>query len=154
VKSVFSNFIWIAALQFVGFAFGKITKSNMHWYSSLHKSVLSPSPKIFPIAWTVLYIMIALVGNFLWKHRLEQKTNYLLILYAIQLLLNWIWTPVFFEFHLIGSAFFLILSMILLNLCIIILAKKGISFVKVMLTPYTLWLVFAGYLNFIIWKTN
>lgn len=154
MKNIISNFIWIVSLQFIGFAFGKITKSNMHWYNYLHKSIASPSPKVFPIAWTVLYIMIALVGNFLWKHRLEQKTNYLQILYIIQLLLNWLWTPVFFGFHLMGSAFFLIATMILLNLCIIILAMKRYFFVTAMMIPYTAWLIFAAYLNFIIWKTN
>lgn len=149
-----SNFIWIALLQFVGFALGKITKSNMHWYSSLHKSIASPSPKIFSIAWTILYIMIAMVGHFLWKRRHEQKINPLLILYAIQLLLNWIWTPIFFEWKLIGLAFLLIVSMILLNLCIIIQTRKKYFFVAAMMIPYSMWLVFAGYLNFIIWKIN
>jgi tryptophan-rich sensory protein len=154
MKIMVSNFIWIALLQFVGFGLGKITKANMHWYSSLHKSLASPSPKVFPIAWTLLYIMIALAGSFFWKRRHEPAIRPLLKMYSIQLLLNWIWTPIFFEWKLIGLAFFLILSMISINLLIIIRAKKEYFFVTSIMTPYTIWLIFAGYLNFIIWKIN
>ena len=141
-------------LQFVGFGLGQITHSNISWYHSIYKSDLTPPGIVFAIVWTMLYVVIAFVGNFLWRYRDEPKAKGIWNLYIIQLLLNWSWTIIFFEFHLVLLAFLLIVAMILINMNIVLKAKKRYYFAANMTVPYIIWLVFAGYLNFMIWKLN
>ena len=141
-------------LQLIGFGLGQITHSNHVWYHSLYKSSLTPPDVVFSVVWTALYVLIALVGNFFWRYRDEPKAKVMWNLYIIQLLLNWAWTIIFFGCHLVALAFLLIVVMILINMNIILKAKKKYYFAANMMIPYTLWLAFAGYLNFMIWKLN
>ena len=154
IKNLLSISVWVALLQLVGFGLGQVTRSNSIWYHSLYKSFLTPKDIVFPIVWTVLYIMLALVGNFLWRYRDEPKAKRIWNLYVIQLLLNWAWTIIFFGCHLIGLAFLLIVAMILINMNIVLKAKKKYYFAANMMIPYILWLAFAGYLSFMLRKLN
>lgn len=77
-----------------------------------------------------------------------------LYLYLVQLIMNWVWPPLFFQLHWIDFSFLWIVVMISLNVLIILKIKnmeKGIAF---LLTPYFLWLIFADYLNGMIWILN
>lgn len=133
---------------------GQITRSNISWYHSLYKSSLTPPDVVFGVVWTFLYVIIALIGNFLWHYRDESKARGTWTLYIIQLLLNWAWTIIFFEFHLVFLAFLLIVVMIFINVNIVIKTKQRYYFAANMTIPYIIWLAFAGYLNFMIWKLN
>lgn len=154
IKNFISVSIWVALLQFVGFGLGQITHSNISWYHSIYKSCLTPPSIIFTVVWTMLYVVIALVGNFLWRYRDEPKAKEIWTLYIIQLLLNWAWTIIFFEFHLVFIAFLLIVIIVLINMNIVLKAKKRYYFAANMTVPCLIWLVFAGYLNFMIWILN
>jgi tryptophan-rich sensory protein len=126
----------------------------MPWYYTVEKSSLTPPGFVFGIAWTLLYVMIALAGNALWRSRHQEKIKILWTLFIVQLLLNWSWTIIFFKIHAVGVAFAIIVLMIFLNCSIISKAWKDSRFVTYMMVPYTTWLIFAAYLNFMIWKLN
>ena len=124
------------------------------WYYSLNKSPLTPPAAVFPIAWTILYIMIALSLFFYIKDGLRQEKIIPLVIFITQIILNLLWTPVFFESHNIKLAFFIIIALIILVFINIILFYKKSKTAAFLLVPYFLWLIFAAYLNYEIIKLN
>ena len=124
------------------------------WYYSLNKSPLTPPEAVFPIAWTILYIMIALSLFFYIKDGLRQEKIIPLVIFITQIILNLLWTPVFFESHDIKLAFFIIIALIILVFINIILFYKKSKTAAFLLIPYFLWLIFAAYLNYEIIKLN
>ncbi len=147
----FSALIWILFFQFIGFALGSITSANMEWYHTIIKSSLTPPNFVFPIVWSILYTLLALVGHFLWQNRQEQKANHILVFFIIQLVLNWLWTPIFFGWHLTGLALLDILTIIAITIYITIKTWANYPIIAYVMLTYLLWLLFASYLNFIIW---
>lgn len=127
---------------------------NINWYHNLNKPEINPPDWIFAPVWTILYCMIFLsLFVFLSKGNIQQKTEPLTI-FTIQLILNFIWSPVFFGMKKIGFA--LIIN-ILLWISIILLIISFWHFSKIagiLLIPYFIWASFALYLNFMIWKLN
>ena len=124
------------------------------WYYSLNKSPLTPPAAVFPIAWTILYIMIALSLFFYIKDGLRQEKIIPLVIFITQIILNLLWTPVFFESHDIKLAFFIIIALIILVFINIILFYKKSKTAAFLLVPYFLWLIFAAYLNYEIINLN
>ncbi len=147
--------LWIVVFQIIGFFSGRIAQHDiLSWYPFLHKSSLTPPDIVFPIVWFILYCMLAISGYSLWQHRHQQKAKLALIFYGLQVVLNWAWTPLFFYFHWIAASFYCITAIIILTLITIIITRHEYKLSCVMLIPYLIWLVFAGYLNAVIWILN
>jgi tryptophan-rich sensory protein len=122
------------------------------WYLNLNKSSLSPPGYMFGIAWTILYILMSTSVWIIWEK--EKKITLPIILYIIQLILNFAWSPLFFKYRLINESLFLllliwILVFIIINLFYSINKKAGL-----LLMPYLIWLSFAFYLNYYVVKNN
>lgn len=147
--------VWIAVFEGIGAAFGFLTKNNIYpWYATLNKSILTPPPITFSIVWSILYAIIAYVGFIIWENRRQPGNKYLFTLYLIQVLLNWAWTPLFFQLHWIGISFAVIVLLTLLTLVITIKLNKHFVNLSYMFFIYFLWLLFASYLNAVIYFTN
>lgn len=147
--------IWIVAFQIIGLVLGLLTKDNiMSWYQYLNKSNVTPPSIAFSIVWPILYVMIALAGYSLWRQRKDPDAKIAFYFYSAQLIMNWLWTPLFFQLHYIGLSFVWILILTLLTLITIYLTRKKFKFACLMLVPYFLWLLFASYLNGTIWMLN
>ena len=154
-KSHILLIIWITALIFIGSSIGSLTKSSINsWYLTLDRSPFSPPNYLFGIAWTILYSMIATSGWLIWRSGPFSKLKLIKMLYTIQLLLNWSWTPLFFTYHLTGSALVCLLLIVTFVASLIILSYKKLYSVSLLLIPYLLWSLFAAYLNFYIWLYN
>ncbi len=155
VKKLIGMSAWILAFQLIGYFLGTITQVNIAtWYQTLHKSSLTPPAIVFPVAWSILYAMIAVSGWLLWQDRQQPHAKTALGFYSAQMILNWAWSPLFFNFHLIGLSFFCIVLIGLLTLITILLTRERFRFSSNMLIPYLIWLIFAGYLNAAIWVLN
>lgn len=124
------------------------------WYYSLNKSPITPPAEVFPIAWTILYVMIALSIFFYAKDGLRQEKVIPLVVFSIQIILNLLWSPVFFDSHDIKLAFIIILLLIVFVLANIILFYRTSRISAYLLIPYFIWLIFAAYLNFEIIALN
>lgn len=152
MKKYISLVLWILGLLLMGSLMGAVTKAELDtWYSSLQRSPLTPPDYVFGIAWTILYVLIALCGWMLWQQSASRKLK---TVFIAQLLLNWSWTPLFFYYHQVGLALVGLLFMDLLVAVMIYLSyprMKGVSFLSV---PYLAWLLFATYLTFYIWRYN
>lgn len=147
--------LWMMVFQVIGYGLGRITQHDIvSWYPTLHKSTLTPPDIVFPIVWFILYCMLAVSGYALWQHRHQPTAKLALVFYGLQMLLNWAWTPFFFYFHWIGASLFCITSIIILTLITIIITRKTYKLSSILLIPYFIWLLFAGYLNAMIWILN
>ena len=107
---------WIIVFQLMGYFLGKISQNNIAtWYQTLHQSSLTPPAIVFLIVWSILYVMIALSGWSLWQHRNHFKARIALGFYGAQMILNWAWSLLFFDFHLIALSFYCIVLIVLLT---------------------------------------
>lgn len=120
---------------------------NSNWYNSLNKSPLTPPNWVFGVAWTILYILLAI--SFLLTIYSKKCKGFCLplIFFTLQLILNLLWTTVFFKWKQIVIAFIFIIVIIILTIITIILMRKISKKGAYLLIPYVLWLCFAGYLN-------
>ncbi len=147
--------IWILGFEIIGALLGLMTKDNIaSWYQFLHKSNLTPPAVVFSILWPILYAMVALAGHSLWQQRRDPDAKIALYFYSAQLIMNWAWTPLFFQMHYIGFSFVWILILTVLTIITLYLTEKKFKFSCCMLVIYCLWLVFASYLNGRIWLLN
>ena len=116
------------------------------WYYNLTKPPLAPPDSIFPPVWSILYfsMLVALLLS-LFKPTQNKKSGY--IYFAVQLILNLLWTPAFFYLQNIVLALIVI---ILLDIFVILTIKSFYKVSKIsglILMPYLLWILFATYLN-------
>lgn len=134
----------IILTAYLGRKFTKSSKLNNsdknNWYNCI-KSNVTPPNYIFPIVWTILYILLVKV----FKDILDSKNKLLIILFAINLLLNISWTYFYFGKKDIKNAFIIIL--LILATSIIILYKNNDN--KLLYSPYVLWIGFATFLNYL-----
>lgn len=154
-KDCTSLIIWITVLVSIGSVIGSLTKTEVNtWYSTLNRSPLTPPNYVFPVAWTILYSMIAACGWIIWHTPPLPKLRLIKNLYVMQLILNWSWTPLFFCYHLTGYSLVFLLIMDMAVVMIIYLAYARIRSVSLLMSPYLVWILFATYLNFYIWQHN
>jgi len=143
---------WIIIFEMIGMLMGILTQNNFNWYDGLMKSALTPPGYVFSIVWSILYLMLAVIGWALYQHPKSRVSER--IIYFLQLAINFAWTPLFFQWHMIGLSFIAIISMIFLNIILIVKLTVQKKWVAYSLIPYLMWLLFAAYLNGFIWFNN
>ena len=112
-----------------------------------------PPGYLFPIVWTILYILMGISSYLVYTSDSPAKPAALLV-YAIQLVFNFFWTILFFRFSLYGPAFLWLLALIgLIAIMIYLFSKIGPAAAYLQL-PYLLWCLFAAYLNFAVYMLN
>ncbi|WP_165021027.1 TspO/MBR family protein [Dysgonomonas sp. ZJ279] len=127
--------------------------SMVSWYPYLCKSPLTPHNIVFPVAWSLLYLLMGLsIGLFVISDKAQKK--YFILLFALQLFFNFTWSIAFFylENPLLG-----LINIILLDFLIIYYAIKMYPVSKIssiLFFPYILWVGFATYLNLYIFLYN
>lgn len=130
-----------------------LISGNMSAYSALNQPPLSPPGCVFPIVWTILYILMGISSYIIYSSKRHEKSKALL-LYGIQLFFNFCWSIIFFRFNLYLFAFIWLIVLI----CIIVLMIKEFyrvsSLAAKLQIPYLLWCLFAAYLNFWIFIMN
>lgn len=135
----------------VGALIGFIT-SRFIDYTYLEKSFLSPPSIVFPIVWTILYILMGISYGILKTNSLvDFETNFI---YYLQLFVNALWSIFFFVFKWRLFAFFWIILLILLVLAMIIKFYSKNKLSGLLQIPYLLWTLFATYLNLFIYLLN
>jgi tryptophan-rich sensory protein len=145
-----SNLLIIISITLI-ISFASMNKID-GWYLNLNKSSLTPPGYIFSIVWITLYILISISVWIVWKK--EKKISLPIILYIIQLILNFAWSPLFFKYHLINESLLLLLLIWILVFIIIDLFYSINKIAGLLLIPYLIWLSFAFYLNYYIVENN
>ena len=125
------------------------------WYAVANKPSFNPPNWVFAPVWTALYLMMGIALWLVWKKDgVKTGRRTALILFAIQLLLNFAWSFIFFYAHQPGWAFAEILLMWVSIMLTIIWFGKVSPAAAWLLVPYIWWVSFASLLNFYIWKLN
>lgn len=122
-------------------------------YPYLEKSALTPPGYVFPVVWTVLYLLMGLSLALVVK-RGGKGVGAAVLFWVLQLALNFSWSLLFFG----SGAYFealICLSLLWLALLLMILAFHSVRPLAAWLqVPYFLWVSFAGYLNLVVWQLN
>lgn len=143
------------AISFAVAAIGSIgTAGNVDgWYATAEKAPWNPPNFLFGPVWTVLYLLMSVAAWLVWRRRHSVDTRPALTIYVVQLVLNSIWTPVFFGLYPVmgPAALWLALAIIvLLDIAVLITMLRFWPIRKasaVMLIPYWAWVLFATTLN-------
>ena len=117
------------------------------WYENLAKPPWRPPNWLFGPAWTILYAMIAISGWMVWKESSWPAVAPAMAVYAVQLLLNAGWTPLFFGMRRPDLAFYELLLLWASILATILTFLPISQFAALLLVPYLCWVSFAGALN-------
>ena len=143
----------VAIPLLAGVLSGFLTKDAMELFQSMTKPPFSPPGWLFPVVWSILYILMGISSFLIYRSNSENKEE-ALSLYLYQLLVNFLWPVFFFSF---GWYFFSLLWLLLLWFLVVkmISVFYKISPVAALLNiPYLLWLTFAAYLNAGVWLLN
>jgi tryptophan-rich sensory protein len=124
------------------------------WYVHLDKSALTPPGWVFPIAWTLLYIAIGVALYLFLVQAPPPKRRGALVVFGVQLVLNALWSWIFFGLHEIGAALVEIVALWLAIVATMIVFGRHSRVSAKLLLPYLLWVSFATYLTFAIWIMN
>ena len=139
----------ILALELLGGLGGYLTATSIGtWYATLEKPPGTPPNAVFGPVWTVLYALIAVAVALVW-HRAPagREKHRALVAFAVQLVLNLAWTPVFFGLHQ---------PVVALVVIVLLLAAIAVTFRRfrpldrtaaALLVPYFVWTAYASYLN-------
>lgn len=115
------------------------------WYSELNKPVWTPPNWVFPVAWPILYLLMSYSGATL--ANLESAGS-ALALWALQISLNTLWTPVFFGAYDLFGALVIIIFLWTTILCYTVSSYKIDKLATYLFIPYLAWVSFATVLNF------
>jgi len=148
-----------------------------NWYAGLNKPSFTPPGAVIGAVWTVLYVLMGISFYLVWKNNWEVKTLppqnrktwnrfsdkllwgdwrkvNIIVIFAIQLFLNILWSFIFFTRHLPGLAFFeLLMLWVAVSYTLFNFARVS-KLAAYLLIPYILWVSFAGFLNFALWQLN
>lgn len=125
------------------------------WYATLARPTFSPPNWLFAPVWTGLFLLMGIAAFLIWRQGLEKKSVRLaLAIFLGQLVLNTLWSIIFFGLHNPGAAFLEIIILWLAILATIISFSKISRGAAYLLIPYILWVSFAGVLNFSIWRLS
>ena len=145
--------VYLAIPLGVGALAGILTKDSMMQFSLLNKPPLSPPGWLFPVVWTILFLLMGFASYLVSRTDRAQKRP-ALILYAIQLIVNFFWSIFFFNFEWYLFSFFWLVLLWVLILLTIRAFRRISPTAAILLIPYLLWVTFAGYLNLAIWLIN
>jgi len=124
------------------------------WYQNLTKPSWTPPNWVFGPVWTVLYAAMAVAAWLVWRHRSLRQVARPMALFAVQLLLNGLWSYIFFGRQMIGMAFIDIIALWLLIILTMIVFWRHHTIAGVLFVPYVLWVTYAATLNFQFMRLN
>lgn len=148
--------ISIGVCELVGLAATPFTINAIPtWFVFLHKPIYSPPNWVFGPVWTILYFLMGIAAYLVWVKGIKKKIiREALLIFTIQLLLNFLWSLFFFEFH---SPVLGLVDIVLLLVSIMVTMLEFDKISKAaayLLIPYLLWVSFAYVLNFSIFILN
>lgn len=140
--------ICVAIPLAVGSLAALLSRDGMNVFASLEKPPLSPPGWLFPVVWTILYVLMGIASYLVFTSGADRKTvGAALRVYGFQLAVNFLWPIFFFNFGWYLFSFVWLLLLLLLILVTFARFWKISVPAACLLIPYLIWVVFAGYLN-------
>ena len=140
----------------VGLISASLTKDNMKVYTELNSPPLSPPATLFPIVWTILYVLMGISSamNYISRDKNPDAAKKGLVWYGASLVLNFSWSIIFFNMQAAFFALLVLLTLLFTIIKTIIEYRKVKPIAAYLQIPYAIWVAFAGYLNAGIWLLN
>jgi benzodiazapine receptor len=132
------------------------TRSSIaDWYRYLEKPSFTPSGRFISIVWTALYLLMGISAFLVWRKGLEYTgVKGALAVYGVQISINVLWSWAFFYLRSTLAGLIVIPILWASVLATILKFRKISTAAAVLLVPYLLWVSFAAYLNYAIWRLN
>lgn len=147
---MFHLLVFVAGVVGIGWLIGA-TNLPGEWYAGLAKPGFVPPNWVFPIAWTILYVLIAIAG---WRTFRREPRGKAMLAWAAQMALNFVWSPVMFTMHQIGAALVILICLLVAIVTYISLELSRDRLAAALFVSYAAWVAFAGVLNAAIWRLN
>ncbi|MBQ7592848.1 MAG: tryptophan-rich sensory protein [Synergistaceae bacterium] len=148
-------FYWVIFAEIVGGLSGFLTREGMKIYAdSAVKPFLSPPAIVFPVAWTILYALMGIGAARVYASPKSPDRTKGLLMFVLQLGINFAWCFVFFMFRKYLAAFVVLVALLISVGYMAILFRKVDKLSGYLQVPYIFWLIFAGYLNLAVWYLN
>ena len=147
--------IWILLTEAVGALSGWLTRKGAKLYGEvIVQPPLSPPAVVFPIVWGILFALMGISAARIYLAPPSRNRTRGLGLYAVQLFFNFFWSILFFNFQAFGASLLwlvILWALILWMMFTFYQVDKAAAWLQV---PYLLWVTFAAYLNFGVWRLN
>ena len=146
--------VWLG-ISFITAAIG--SAASIHagaFYSQLIRADWAPPANVFGPVWTVLYVFMGISSWLVWRVAGFHSARKPLLIFIVQLVVNAIWSWLFFEWHLGALAFVDILLLLALVVATIVSFGRVKPLAAALLIPYLLWISFAAVLNYSVWMLN
>ncbi|MBR2997320.1 tryptophan-rich sensory protein [Candidatus Saccharibacteria bacterium] len=158
-KKIVKLVICVILPLIVGGISAMITGDMVAKFGELEQPILSPPEWLFPIAWTILYILMGLASFFILQQKPANKLEKggkiaWLSLYGVQLAFNFMWPIFFFIMADFNFALFWLLALWIMVLVLVFMANRHSQAAMWCMLPYALWVTFAAYLNLMIMVLN
>ena len=140
----------------IGIISALLTRENMNIYEEVVTHPLSPPSFLFPVVWSVLYVLMGISAGLIYTDNitLKRQKDRAIYTYAASLFVNFFWSIIFFNMRAFLFAFIWLLLLLFLIISTITQYKKINQTAAYLQIPYAVWVAFAGYLNFGIWFLN
>ena len=137
----------------VGGLAGFLTMNSMGFYETINKPPLAPPGFLFPIVWGILYTLMGISSYLVWREH-SAESRMALYIYAVQLVLNFVWPLLFFNGRMFLLSFVWLLALLAIVIFMTVRFYNINKVAGLLQIPYILWLIFASYLNFAIFLIN
>jgi tryptophan-rich sensory protein len=145
---------WLAVTGVAAFAGSMASRRSQDFYGLLEQPAWAPPPEVFGPVWTVLYILMAVAAWLVWRVDGFDRARTALTLYLVQLVVNALWSWLFFAWQMGGAALADIALMWVLVAATMLAFWKHSRVAALMLLPYLAWISFAAMLNLKLWQAN
>jgi len=145
---------WLAVTGIAAFLGSMASRRSEDFYGQLVQPSWAPPPEVFGPVWTVLYILMAIAAWLVWRIGGFGHARTALVLFLVQLVVNALWSWLFFAWQMGAAAFVDIVLMWVLVVATIAAFWRHSRLAAALLLPYLAWITFAGALNLRLWQTN
>jgi len=153
-KQLLGLAVWLA-ISFIVAGIGSIASMRAAtFYTQLIRPEWAPAPELFGPVWTLLYILMAIAAWLVWRVGGFRAACTALSLFLLQLVVNTLWSWLFFAWHLGAAAFVDVIVLWVLIVATLFAFWRIRPAAGVLLAPYLLWVTFAAALNYAIWQLN
>ena len=146
---------WMAFGVFLAAAFAAASTGSMfspdRWYEELDKPAWTPPNWLFPVAWTILYIAMAVAAA---RVATKPDPGLALAFWALQITLNTLWSPIFFGLNRIGASVVVMACMWVAVTATTVMFYQLDTIAGALFVPYFIWTSYAAALNVSVWRRN
>ncbi len=150
MNRILVHVLFIAAVLGTGLLIG-VNNIPGEWYQSLAKPSFNPPNWIFAPVWSTLYVMIGIAGA---RTFLDHRRSPAMRFWLAQMILNFLWSPLFFGMQQVGAALVAIIALLVAVLGFIIASRRQDYLSSLLFVPYAAWVAFATLLNASIFLLN